>query len=275
VIISLSVEPYDSLDDWTEPGGQLAAMVPVRSDLAAGDLRLAYLGWLLGIGWDEVNEDDVEPPVPAGLGRLNGPLRAVVDFLSIDEDLLAEAATASPALEQADGQRDMADWIAGLPDAEKNALLLRVADGEGSYVQASLQRGFRASQPKTEASPGRRTVAELLDAAEARRTAREAAKAEREREQAEREKAARAAAYARRLDDLAGREGELWQRVDKLIEAKNATSYDTAVALLVDLRALAERGGRQEEFGERVRALRALYSRRPGLLDRLAKAGLS
>jgi hypothetical protein len=108
----------------------------------------------------------VEPPVPAGLGRLNGPLRAVVDFLSIDEDLLAEAATASPALERADGQRDIADWIA---------------------------------------SPGRRTVAELLDAAEARRTAREAAKAERELEQAEREKAARAAASRRPglLDRLA------------------------------------------------------------------------
>jgi hypothetical protein len=118
VIISLSVEPYDSLDDWIEPGGQLAAMVPVRSDLAAGDLRLAYLGWLLAIGSDEVDEDDVEPAVPAGLGKLNGPLRAVVDFLSIDEDLLAEAATASPALEQADGQRDIADWIARLPDAE-------------------------------------------------------------------------------------------------------------------------------------------------------------
>ena len=160
-------------------------------------------------------------------------------------------------------------------DAEKNALLLRVADGEGGYVQASMHRGFRASRPRTEASPGRRTVAELLDAAEGRRTAREAAEAEREREQAEREKAARAAAYAKRLDDLAASEGELWQRVDKLIETKNVSSYDTAVALLVDLRALAERGGRPQEFGERVRALRALYSRRPGLLDRLAKAGLS
>ena len=275
VIISLSVEPYESLDDWTEPGGQLAAMVPVRSDLAAGDLRLAYLGWLLAVESDEMDEEDVEPPVPAGLDRLNGPLRAIADFLSIDEDLLAEAATASPALRKSADQGDISGWIAGLPDAEKNALLLRVADGGGSYVQASLQRGFRAGQPRTEASPGRRTVAELLDAAEARRAAREAAEAERELEQAEREKAARAAAYAKRLDDLAAREGELWQRVDELIETKNVSSYDTAVALLVDLRALAERGDRQEEFGERVRALRALYSRRSGLLDRLARAGLS
>jgi hypothetical protein len=119
VIISLSVEPYDSLDDWTEPDGQLAAMVPVRSDLAAGDLRLAYLGWLLAIDWDEIDEEDVEPPVPAGLDRLNGPLRAIADFLSIDKDLLAEAATASPALSKAGDQADISGWIAGLPDAEK------------------------------------------------------------------------------------------------------------------------------------------------------------
>jgi hypothetical protein len=275
VIISLSVEPYDSLDDWTEPDGQLAAMVPVRSDLAAGDLRLAYLGWLLAIDWDEIDEEDVEPPVPAGLDRLNGPLRAIADFLSIDKDLLAEAATASPALSKAGDQADISGWIAGLPDAEKNALLARVAAGEGGYVQASMQRGFRASQPRTEASPGRRTVGELLDAAESRRTARESAEAERERQQAEQEKAARAAAYAKRLDGLADRDDELWQRVDGLIEAKNVSSYDTAVALLVDLRALADRNHRQEEFGARVRALRVLYSRRTGLLDRLAKAGLS
>ena len=146
VIISLSVEPYESLEDWIEPGGQLAAMVPVRSDLAAGDLRLAYLGWLLAVEWDE-----------------------------IDEDLIAEAATASPALKNAEDQRDIADWIAGLQDAEKNALLTRVADGEGDYVQASMLRDFRASQPRTEAWQGRRTVGELLAAAESRRAAREAA----------------------------------------------------------------------------------------------------
>lgn len=31
-------------DDWGEGGGSLASMVQARSDLAAGDLRLLYLG---------------------------------------------------------------------------------------------------------------------------------------------------------------------------------------------------------------------------------------
>jgi hypothetical protein len=46
-----------------EPGGQLAAVVQARSDLAAGDLRLLYLGWLLAVQTGE----DTEPPVPPGL----------------------------------------------------------------------------------------------------------------------------------------------------------------------------------------------------------------
>jgi hypothetical protein len=274
VIISLSVDPEDSLDDWTEPASQVAALGRVRSDLAAGDLRLAYLAWLLAIQWDEVDEEDVEPPVPAGLGRLNGPLRAIADFLSIDEDLLAEAATASPALKKADDRVAIAGWIADLPDAEKNALLNRVAAGEGGSVQTSMLRRFHASRPAADAPPGQRTVGELLDAADARRAAREAAEAERIHRQAEHEKAVRAAAYAKRLDDFATRENEVWLQIDALIEAKNTSAYDSAVALLVDLRALAERLHRQQEFGESMRALRARYSRRPGLLDRLAKAGL-
>jgi hypothetical protein len=65
-----------------------------------------------------------------------------------------------------------------------------------------------------------------------------------------------------------------YAKVWTLIEGKNASAYDSAVALLVDLRALAERLHRQQELGERMRALRALYSRRPSLLDRLTRAGL-
>jgi hypothetical protein len=66
-------------DDWIDADGLLASMVQARSDLAAGDLRLLYLGWLLRTQWaDEYDEDteddeDTEPPVPAGLGELSAP----------------------------------------------------------------------------------------------------------------------------------------------------------------------------------------------------------
>ena len=51
LIVSLYAD-RDPDDDWEEPGGQLAAMVQARSELAAGDLRLLYLGWLLAVQSD-------------------------------------------------------------------------------------------------------------------------------------------------------------------------------------------------------------------------------
>jgi hypothetical protein len=76
VILDLISE--DDSGEWVEGAeDSLSAIVGVRSELAAGDLRALYLAWLSaygGRGWDEGafgedDEDEREPPVPAGLGR--------------------------------------------------------------------------------------------------------------------------------------------------------------------------------------------------------------
>src|SRR6185437_11694210 len=98
-------------------------------ELLAGDHRLLYLAWLMGIQWDHVDDEDTEPPVPVGLKDLSGALQAIVDFLEIDQDLIAVAAEASPASTDTPAA-DLADWIAALPAADKDKLLTMVADGE-------------------------------------------------------------------------------------------------------------------------------------------------
>jgi hypothetical protein len=40
-------ENEDEDDEWWENANALAASVPVRAELAAGDQRLLYLAWLL------------------------------------------------------------------------------------------------------------------------------------------------------------------------------------------------------------------------------------
>ena len=152
LILSLSVDQEEPDDYWDEPGGQLAAMVQARSELAAGDLRLLYLAWLLVLQSNEVYDEDIEPPVPAGLGDLSAGLQAVVDFFEIDEDLIAVAATASLPIEEPRGQTE---WIASLAAEEKDELLARVAGGEGAQVQALLMRRFRATGGTAPATPGR------------------------------------------------------------------------------------------------------------------------
>jgi hypothetical protein len=103
LILSLCINPEEADDDWVEPGGQLAAMVQARSELAAGDLRLLYLAWLLALQSDEVEDEETEPPVPAGLGSLSAGLQAITDFFGIDEDLIAVAAASSPDIEEPAG----------------------------------------------------------------------------------------------------------------------------------------------------------------------------
>lgn len=96
-------EEADLDDDGEE---WLAAIVGVRTELATGDLRPLYLAWLAAIGawerdedaFDDDFEDELEPPVPAGLGALSASQEVLADFLRLDPDLLATAAANSGPL---------------------------------------------------------------------------------------------------------------------------------------------------------------------------------
>src|SRR5580693_1264295 len=269
LIFSLYVD-RDPDDYWEEPGGELAAMVQARSELAAGDLRLLYLAWLLALQSDEVDDEDTEPPVPAGLEHLSASLQAVVDFFEIDEDLIAVAAASSPSIQEPEG---MAGWITFLPAEQKDALLTRVATGEGAQVRALLLRRFRTASGSPPTAPAR-TAAELWQAAGNRKTARAKA-AERSQRQAEaRSAAAQAAAYAKHLDQLATQTEAAWEKVAELIETKRPRDYDLAVSLLRDLQALADRQEDPAAFRKRFLDLRAQHQRKPSLLDRFDQAGL-
>jgi hypothetical protein len=199
LIISLCAD-RDPDDHWDETTGELGSMVAARSELLAGDHRLLYLAWLMGIQWDHVDDEDPEPPVPGGLADLSGALRAIAGFLEIDEDLIAVAAEASPPLKE-EPAAGLADWIATLPAAEKDKLLAMVADGQGPQVQALLLRRFRGSAPdQNEPARPARTAAQLWTAAGARRTVREESEARARRAVEERAATAKAATYNERLD---------------------------------------------------------------------------
>ena len=269
VILSLYVDREPD-DYWEEPGGQLAAMVQARSELAAGDLRLPYLAWLLALQSDEVEDEDTEPPVPAGLGNLSAGLQAIVDFFEIDEDLIAVAAATSPSIQEPEG---MTRWIASIPAKEKDALLSRVAAGEGAQVQALLLRRFRAASGSSPAGSAR-TAAELWQAAGNRKAARAKAAEKRQREAEARRATAQAAAYAKHLDQLATRTEAAWEKAAELIETKRPRDYDLAVSLLRDLQALADRQEDPAGFSKRFGELRAQHQRKPSLLDRFDQAGL-
>jgi hypothetical protein len=273
VILDLYSEDEDG-DEWWEEEGRLASIVPARAELAVGDRRLLYLAWLLCVQGRELDDDEPEPPVPPGLRGLSGPLKALADFLRLDPDLLAAAAEASPALQpKTASAAALSHWVTALPESEKDEMLVRLLRGDDAHLRAELLCRFHGTA-EDHLTSGGRTARDLLAAAEARWSQRQ--QEVRQREAAERKRREQAAATARqqRLDALAGRQEQAWHKVGALIETKKPKEYDAAVALLVDLEAVAERDSGLAAFVRRLRQLRQQHARKPSLLDRFDRAGL-
>lgn len=274
VILSFKSEEEEGCD-WVDGGGRLASLVSIRAELARGDLRALYLGWLLRAQTGELDDGDMEPPVPPGLQQLSAPLESLAEFLRIDADLLHVAAEASPPMGDTDLDRDKVRvWVGKLPSKEKDEVLTNLlVDAHHASIAELLQRFLEEQAGSAGPAPVRRSVNQLLRAAKAHATERERMEADkRAQEEARREREA-ALAREKRLDSLVGREAELWSEVGSLVATKQSKSYDQAVEILVDLRDLAARG-KGGDFRSRVEALREANTRKPSFIERLRKAGI-
>lgn len=272
----LDLYSEDEEGDWENDGeGMLAGIISVRAELASGDLRALYLAWLSCVQVRELDDEEPEPPVPPGLGALSGGLRSLAEFLRVDPDLLAGAATASPPRAAHQRSDELARWVKTLPTTSKDEALLRVLSGDHAHLRAELLRRFSGCPRPSHAGDGNRTVRELLDAAESRRADRQR-EAERQRaaERARRERVA-PAAREQRLQALASREDEAWQDVDALIDTKRPKESDAAVELLCDLQAVGERNGSNTMFSRRLRGPCERHQRKPSLMERMQRAGLT
>jgi hypothetical protein len=277
VIIDLFAEDDDGehVEEWLDGSGLLASIVPVRAELMAGDLRLLYLGWLLAVQSREVDEDAAEPPVPPGLGQLSAALSAVAEFLRIDRDLVVVAAERSAPAGVDDTLTQMRGWLAQLPVGRKDALLLRVARGDGARARAELLAGCRRATSSVQVGDvARRTAGELLAQSRGRREERQRAALEHSRRQAEERRRAAERARETHLSELAERQEEAWREVVELVERRTAADYDAAAGLLYELAEVCRREGTSEAFADRVRRLRREQRRKISFIQRLDRIGM-
>jgi hypothetical protein len=278
--VILDFRSDDEEGDWEEGEGYMDSLIPLRADLLNGDLRCLYLGWLLCAQCEELDVDDMEPPVPPGLAKLSAPLQEFAEYLRIEEDLIEVAAEASVALEAAGpSQEELAPWIAAMPQAKKDALLLEAAARDTPHFRVELLRLFEQHRVSSggyseQPAPPRRTVSQLLSAAESRVAERERREANRQAAEKAKREREQAAARAQYLETLAGREKQAWEQVGELIQTKQPRNYDQAVNLLVDLRDLAVQRKGEAEFKPALEQLRTLHCSKPSFLRRLAKANL-
>lgn len=254
---------------WIEGEGLLDPLIPLREAILRGDLRALYLFWLRcaaeRASWiaDEVDEEEeagplIEPPVPPGLSQLDPALQAFAEFFAIDQDLIAAAAEASPDLIVTD--EPLEEWVRRLPADERDAFLLRVARGE-SHVGIDLLHRLRevggVGQPPASTMP-RRTFSELQIAAKRQ----EQLRVQRERAEAERIRLAK-------LADLAQREAQVWSSIPALLAKRTASGYDEGVALLAELRDLAEHRGQRASFDAQLAQVIEPYATSSALQRRL------
>lgn len=275
------VEGADEYDD--DGAGWMPALAPLRAQFLQGDLRLFYILWMTRIPFDpddpdaEYDDDwwfadDVTEPLP-GIGPLTSELRALATFFRIDDDLL-EAAGEREAPDTSIPPESVRTILAGLSDARKVDMLVRILDGD-ARVAADLQGLVREHYvpAKRPSPPAPRSVGELrargLECGKVREAA-EAAAAEAERRRKQKEAAA---AQRVRVQALAKRGDEVWQAIEEEIERRNSNGYDAAIVLLSDMKALAAENGTVASFERKVEAIRQRHASKRKFIERLERIG--
>lgn len=249
-------------DGWVEGEGVLDGLIGVRDELLQGDTRPLYLGWLAGLHDDEAEDDDknVAPPVPAGMGNLTSAQQAFAEFLRVDRDFIAAAASVSGAASDVDG--DLEGVLSSMEPVEMRELLLRVAHGEGGKVAAELKRRGKAQAKPTDKALSCHDLRQLAEKERVRRLARAAEEKEKKR----REKEKRRQAH---LQEVLNQTDSYWEKADTAASLGKSSSYEEASRLLHDLAAAYDSAGKKQEFNRRYVMFTKQHASRKALLRRL------
>jgi hypothetical protein len=272
----VSFESEVEFDDWDDGDSWMGSLISLRSDLLRGDLRCLYLGWLHCAENEEFSKDALEPPVPAGLAELSASLNSLIEYLAIDQDLVQVAATTSAPLHVGPSRKELASWIRGLPEKDKDDLLLAAALDPSERCRNELLRRFQFQNvPSTAHSTAqRRTAGELLAAARSRATERTRVLTAKRAADAARRMAKDEADRIEYLKQLAKRKDTVWKQVEGYVQKRQPKDYDRAAILLTDLRDLAIHQGSESEFQAALERLRKTHAAKETFLRRLTKAKL-
>jgi hypothetical protein len=262
-VLEIQINDDSDFFEWIESEGILGQLTPLREQLLQGDMRALYLAWLKAISIHDSEEAELEPPVPAGLKKLNASLQALANFFEIDPHLISAAAGSSEKAEST-LEPDLESAIAKLSREESDAHLLQILRCEPGAVLSLKKHLTQLSGGKPPSqSRSARTTGELFKQAE---------KIEQEEKRKAREEAERK--RVQRLEKLAHEEESAWRNVENLLTEKRAKTYDEATKLLAELQDMAKYKQREDQFKFRFQSICEKYGKSVALMERFRRAGL-
>lgn len=273
-IVSMSVEELES-----DPGDNgrrwMAALAPLRADLIAGDRRLFYLLWLMSVDFGLTDDAELEP-LP-GIGPLTKPLEAFARFFEMDMCLVKAAAEAGANARRADpptsSKAALKKMLGGLSEREKDVLLMHAVNGD-RHIGADIGKRSRKKGAATPAAASLRSAGALRQRAREIAAAQERARAKRLEAGRRRDVAIAAEKQQARMKQLERLGEEAWSTIETAISRRLPASYDAAVEMLSDLRALAIQNGNSNAFDRRLIGICERHVTKAAFVKRLATAGL-
>jgi len=201
-ILEFSLDDEEPDYEWLEAEGMLGKMAPIREQIMQSDYRTLYLSWLKAVSIEDPEEDntETEPPIPAGLGKLNSSHQAFIEFFELDAHLIKAAAIASPQL-QPTSIAPLEKALTHLSREECENFLRQVLNNE-PQVRMVLQKRLEqlAGTKPVSAGKGQRQAGNLFK--EVERLDQEALR--QQKAEAEQKR-------IQELLDLAGREEATWR----------------------------------------------------------------
>jgi len=142
VIVNITAD-CDDAGEWREESQKISKYMSFRDDLMLGDYRCLYIAWLAG--YDGQSRKQKKPPIPPGMKKLSGTLRAFVDFMYLDaEQLQTVLKSASDAELPEPTIKEIKDWVANLPNKDCQKILVELLQKKtvAQTVQRELQNRF-------------------------------------------------------------------------------------------------------------------------------------
>ncbi|MBU1193459.1 MAG: hypothetical protein KKE62_12610 [Proteobacteria bacterium] len=276
-IITWSLEESENYDRFGMENGRdwMARLAPVRDELLRGDIRSLYIGWLASVTAEMPGDDEMEPLLLSGLGNLTSSQQALAQFLEVDPDILAGAGMGSPDLKDGElSQKQMDQWINGLPQDEMKAVMKQILEGRGQQAERTVRNRFMAWQHSLKKgnakAPRQRTVGELRKNAKiAEKIRLEQEKNNREQREIQRRKEREA--Y---LKNLSKDFPSAWKSVRQTVKRGSGLAYDQGCSALVDMHEAYSLVGSQKRFQQDLNKFMTSHMQRKALIQRLVKTGV-